>query len=428
MFKSYVQKKLELRVREYFAKHQDVKLVVVTGSVGKTSTKNAIATILSEQFRVRMHNGNHNTTLSAPVAMLGLEYPENVKSIWAWVTVLRAAKKRVQDPSDVDIVVQELGTDRIGEIAHFGAYLRPTIAVVTAVTPEHMEFFGTIEKVAEEELSAVNYSQIGIINRDDIDGRFANFITNGAIDTYGTTSAAEYRFESGDTLAIDGYKGKFTAPEFPSPLSTTLHILGEHSIRPIAGALAVGAKLGMLPDMLSRGAAKVRPLAGRMNLLRGLDNSLIIDDTYNSSPAAAIAALQTLYRIEAPQRIAILGDMNELGAISADEHRKLGEFCDPSLLAWVITVGDEAETHLAPAARARGCQVKSFKSAIDAGAFAHKVLEEGTVVLAKGSQGGIYLEEAVKILLHETHEDKELVRQSPQWITTKQRFFDTLAK
>lgn len=428
MFKSYVQKKLEQRVREYLAKHQDVKLVVVTGSVGKTSTKNAIATILSEQFRVRMHNGNHNTALSAPVAMLGLEYPENVKSIWAWVTVLRAAKKRVQDPSDVDIVVQELGTDRIGEIAHFGTYLRPTIAVVTAVTPEHMEFFGTIEKVAEEELGAVNYSQIGLINRDDIDGRFANFITNSAIDTYGTTSAAEYRFESGDTLAIDGYKGKFTAPEFPSPLSTTLHILGEHSIRPVAAGLAVGAKLGMLPDMLSRGAAKVRPLAGRMNLLRGLDNSLIIDDTYNSSPAAAIAALQTLYRFEAPQRIAILGDMNELGAISADEHRKLGEFCDPSLLAWVITVGDEAETHLAPAARARGCQVKSFKSAIDAGAFAHKVLEEGTVVLAKGSQGGIYLEEAVKILLHETHEDKELVRQSPQWITTKQRFFDTLAK
>lgn len=428
MFKSYIQKKLEKRTREYFAKHPDVKLVVVTGSVGKTSTKSAIATVLNEQFRVRMHDGNHNTALSAPVAMLGLEYPENVKNVWAWLTVLRAAKKRVNNPSDVDVVVQELGTDRIGEIAHFGTYLRPTIAVVTAVTPEHMEFFGTIEKVAEEELAVINYSQIGLINRDDIEGRFASFITNPSIDTYGITSAAEYRFEAGDTTGLDGYKGKFTAPELPSPLSTTLHIIGEHSIRPVVAALAVGSKLGMPPDTLSRGAAKVRPVAGRMNLLRGVNESLIIDDTYNSSPAAATAALQTLYRFDAPQRIALLGSMNELGAMSADEHKKLGEFCDPSLLAWVITVGDEAEQYLAPAARARGCQVKSFKSAIEAGAFAHKALEEKAVILAKGSQGGVYLEEAIKILLHETHEDKELVRQSPDWMHTKQKFFEGILK
>ena len=427
MFKSYIQKKLEHYVKEYFAKHSEVKLVVVTGCVGKKKKKNAIATILSEQFRVRMENNNHNTELSAPVAMLGIEFPEKVHSVWAWLAVLRAAKKRINNPTDVDVIVQELGTDRPGEIAHFGTYLRPDIAVVTAVTPEHMEFFGTIETVAQEELTVINYSQIGLINRDDIDGRFADFITNPNIDTYGTTNAAEYRFESGDTLSLDGYKGKFSAPELSAPLSTTLHVLGEHSMRPVVAAMAVGCKLGMTPDVLSRGAAKVRPVAGRMNLLRGLNNSLIIDDTYNSSPAAATAALQTLYSIDAPQRVAILGSMNELGATSADEHTKLGHYCDPSLLAWVITVGKDAKEYLAPAARARGCQVKSFDSPVEAGAFAHKMLEPQAIILAKGSQGGIFLEEAVKLLLHETQEDRGLVRQSPTWLQEKRKFFDSIS-
>jgi len=427
MFKSYIQKKLEKRVKEYLQRHPEVKLVVVTGSVGKTTTKNAIATILSEQFRVRMRNDNHNTELSAPVAILGIDFPVGkVKSVWAWLAVLRAAKKRVKQPADVDIIVQELGTDRPGEIAHFGTYLHPAIAVVTAVTPEHMEFFGTIETVAQEELEAANFSEIGIINRDDIDGRFAEFITDSAIDTYGTTSAAEYYFETGDTLSLDGYKGKFNAPELSSPLTTTLHILGEHSMRPVIAAMAVACKLGLPPDVISRGAAKIRAVQGRMNLLDGARDSLLIDDTYNSSPAAASAALQTLYSLDVPQRIAVLGDMNELGAVSIDEHRKLGELCDPALLAWVITVGKQAEMYLAPAARARGCQVKSFMSPIDAGAFAHKVLEDKAAVLVKGSQGGIYTEEALKILLRRTEDDRHLVRQSPEWMRKKQDFFDQL--
>jgi len=165
---------------------------------------------------------------------------------------------------------------------------------------------------------------------------------------------------------------------------------------------------------------------GRMNILRGVEDSIIIDDTYNSSPVAASAALQSLYSLQAPERIAILGSMNELGATSAAEHEKLGNLCDPNMLSWVITIGEEAEKYLAPAARSRGCQVKSFKRAIDAGAFAHSVLEKGAAVLAKGSQGGVYAEEAVKILCVMS-EESELVRQSPEWIKIKDDFFSKFA-
>ena len=428
MFKSFIQKKLETYVRQYFAVHPEIKLVAVSGSVGKTTTKTNIARLLSIRYRVRMLEGNHNTHMSAPLAILGIDYPEKVRSIFAWLTVLRAAKLRVKQPADVDVIVQELGSDKPGDMAQFATYLRPAIGVITGVTPEHMEFFGSIEKVAEEELTTANFSQIALINRDDIDGRFANFLTNQAIDTYGTTSAAEYRFEIDDYTLENGYSGRVIAPELKEPVEAHVNVLGEHTLRPVMAAVATAIKLGLGPEDIVKGLAEIKPVAGRMNVLRGLENSTLIDDTYNSSPAAAAAAMQTLYSLQAPQRIAILGSMNELGTTSEEEHQKLGNLCDPNLLAWVITVGDEAEKYLAPYARARGCQVKSFKSALDAGAFAHSVLEENAVVLIKGSQGDIYLEEAVKILLHETSEDQALVRQSPAWIERKTAFFTSLQK
>ena len=428
MFKTFIQNKLENYVRAYFEKHPEVKLVAVAGSVGKTSTKTAIATVLSKKFRVRMQDGNYNTHMSAPLGILGIDYPDNVHSVGQWLTVFRAAKKRISEPADVEVIVQELGSDRVGEMAHFGTYLRPAIGVVTAITPEHMEFFETIETFAQEESGLANFSELAVINRDDIDGRFADLLTNQNVDTYGSTAAAEYRIEIKDFDIRHGYNAALVAPEFEadSEVPANIRVLGEHSLRPVCAAMTVAVKLGMSPKEISEAVEDITPVHGRMNVLRGVKHSILIDDTYNSSPASAGAALQTLYSLQAPQRIAILGSMNELGATSQTEHEALGNLCDPNLLAWVVTVGDEAEKHLAPAAKARGCQVKSFKSAIDAGGFVNGVLEEKAVVLAKGSQGNIYTEEALKVLLHKTSDDQLLVRQSPQWQEIKQEFFSNL--
>jgi UDP-N-acetylmuramoyl-tripeptide--D-alanyl-D-alanine ligase len=426
MFKKFIQKKLEKYVVKYFKKHPEVKLVVVAGSVGKTSTKQAIATLLSQRYRVALQEGNHNTNMSAPLAILGVEYPDNVHSIGAWLSVFAAARQRIKEPSGTDVIIAELGSDTPGDMAVFARYLHPDIAVITAVTPEHMEFFGTIEEVAKEELSAANMAELAIINRDDIEGRFAAFLTNPNLATYGTTGAAEYRFEQQDFTLESGYKGQVIAAGYVEPFTATMKLVGEHSIRPAMGGVAVAVKLGLTPQEIKAGLAQLRSVPGRMNMLKGIDGTIIIDDTYNSSPVAAHSALQTLYSIQAPQRIAILGKMNELGVTSAEEHTKLGELCDPALLSWVITVGDDAEAYLAPAARARGCQVKSFKSAIEAGGFARSVTEPGAVILAKGSQGDVYLEEAVKILCVMS-EDDELVRQSPAWIKRKDAFFQSLS-
>lgn len=425
MFKRFVLKQLQNYVRRYFAKHPEVKLVAVVGSVGKTSTKRALADILSRRYRVRMHEGNHNSEFSVPLAVLGVDYPRSVHNPFAWLAVFRAARLRIKQPTDVDVVIQELGTDHPGDILKFGTYLVPDIALVTAVTPEHMEFFGTIDAVAQEELSISQFSRFVLINRDDIEERFATFENNPNFSTYGTTSAAEYHIEQQSFTVEAGYKGSVYAPEFPQIFEVQVRVFGEHSLRPIIGAIAAAAKLGLTPIEIANGVALVSPVPGRMNLLRGIDGTTIIDDTYNSSPAAATAALQTLYSLDSEsvsQRIAVFGDMRELGAASQAEHEKLGALCDPNMLAWVVLVGPECEKYLAPVARQRGCQVHVAPNAIAAGEFVRSVTEEGAMILVKGSQNTIYLEECVKILCDMT-EDAELVRQSEAWMKIKNDYF-----
>ena len=424
MFKNFIQNKLEKYVRTYLRLHSDIKLVIVVGSVGKTSTKIAIGTVLSERFRVRLHEGNHNAELSAPLAILGIDYPSNLKSVTAWLQVFSAAKSRIREPSDVDVIVQEVGSDGIGQVPHFGTYARPHIAVVTAVSAEHMEFFKTIDAVAAEELSAANFSDYALINRDNIDGKYAADITNAHINTYGTTSAAEYHFTQDDFTLEKGFSGLFSVKgEFDVSVKADLKVMGEHSIRAAVAAGAVALRLGLTVEEIRSGFSKIRAVNGRMNILRGVKDTILIDDTYNSSPLAVDAALQALYGLSVPQRIAVLGSMNELGESSAAEHQAVGAMCNLNKLAHVITVGEEAERYLAPAARANGCHAISFKTALEAGAYVHEVLEPGAAILFKGSQGGIYLEEAIKIVLHSTNDETKLVRQSQTWLQTKNNFF-----
>lgn len=426
MFKRFILKKLQKYVRRYFARHPEVKLVVVVGSVGKTSTKHAIATLLSKRYRVRMHEGNHNSELSVPLAILGIDFPHSLRNPLSWLAVFRAAKLRIKQPTDVDVIVQELGTDHPGDMAQFGTYLVPDIALVTAVTPEHMEFFGSIEAVAQEELGVSAFSRFVLINRDDVEGRFADFETNPNFATFGTTGSAEYRIEQTSFTLADGFTGTVYAPEFPEPFTASVRVYGEHSLRPVMGAVAVAAKMGLTPQDIAAGALDIRAVPGRMNVLRGIGGTTIIDDTYNSSPAAAAAALQTLYALDddnVPQRIVVLGDMRELGVVSQAEHENLGNLCDPNLLSWVVLVGPECEKHLAPIARGRGCQVHVAPDAIRAGEFVRSVSEEGAIILVKGSQNTIYLEECVKVLCDMT-EDVQLVRQSAEWMETKNKYFN----
>lgn len=422
MFKNTIVKLLQKQTQRFIKKH-DLKVVAIVGSVGKTSTKMAAAAVLAQKFRVRYQEGNHNMEVSVPLVAFELPLPDNLRNPIAWLSILIQTEKMIRaKDAGIDVILLELGTDKPGDIENFRSYLRPDISVVTSVSAEHMEFFKTMEAVAKEELSIANFSALTLVNRDDVSEDYARFAETSSISTYGLGSVAEYLFVIEDAVPGQGFSGKFVSPELDD-VPVQLHVIGEHNIKAVVAAGAVGVKLGLTSAEVVKGMAAVRPVAGRMNLLRGVNQSVIIDDTYNSSPLAAKAALQTLYQFQAPQRIAILGSMNELGEFSAQAHEDIGKACDPKVLDYVITIGEQAEKYLAPAAASKGCQVRSFASPYEAGAFAHKVLEPQAVVLVKGSQNKVFAEEAIKVLLHQTADEKMLVRQTEKWLKIKSEQF-----
>jgi UDP-N-acetylmuramoyl-tripeptide--D-alanyl-D-alanine ligase len=422
MIKAFITLLLEHQAKRLLKKHKPL-IVAVTGSVGKTSTKLGIATVLSQKYSVLAHYGSYNTHIALPLAIFDARVPLKIKSPISWLKVLGETQRKLKQPYNYDVLVLELGTDHPGEIEHFKKYISPDIAVVTAVTPEHMEYFGTIEAVAKEELAVTHFSKETLINRDDVPSQYSKFAPEGInLDTYGTSGVAEYRFASHNYAPGKGFSGVFVSPEI-GELPVTLAVVGEHNIRTAVAAGAVGIKLGLDAKQITAGLNQIRPVNGRMNLLKGMKGSTIIDDTYNASPEAVIAALQTLYVFPGTQHIAILGSMNELGAYSADAHKQVGNACDAAMLDWVVTIGADAKNFIAPAAADKGCRVESFMSPYDAGAFVHRVLDQGAVILAKGSQNGVFAEEAIKMLLHSTEEEESLVRQSPDWLARKSAQF-----
>lgn len=423
MFKFIVQYRLEQLVKKYFRTHKDVRLVVVAGSVGKTTTKFAIAEVLSQKFRVRFQEGNYNSEMSVPVSLLGVEYPSDIRSVSQWMKVIKAMKTKISQPSDIDIIVQELGTDRIGQIPHFGKYLKPDIAVITAISPEHMEYFHDMQNVAKEELSVAEYSKQALINGDDIDPKYQLMINNPLVSTYGLASSNHYFFSLDEFNLDKGYKGAVEGVEISGNIPTDLMVFGAHSIRTVVAAAAVGIKFGMSPDDISKGMTRVKPVPGRMNVLPGINGIKIIDDSYNSSPLSVKLALQTLYNLTGDSKVAVLGDMNELGASSEQEHLNVGKLCNPKNLKMLVTVGKNAQELIATTAAANGCKVKSFKTSKEAGSFLVSNLPHNSIVLFKGSEGGIYLEEAIKPILLHSSLDSQLVRQSSVWLERKEKFF-----
>ena len=420
LFKHLLEKILASYVKKYFKSHSNVKLITVVGSVGKTSVKSATATVLAEKFTVRHSRGNLNTTLSAPLEILGVDGPKNAKSPLDWLKVFSAARSSIKNPQSPDIIIQECGIDCPGEMATFMRYFQPDIAIITSVAPEHMEFFKTIDVVAREELSISQVAKKIIFNFHDIDKKYHSLIIGEKI-SYGDESA-DVLLQIKETTN-DGYVAILKHNQEESH-DISISVLGKHNIRSITGAAAAGLACGMNIDEVAVALTKIKPVSGRMNILHGIRGCTLLDDTYNASPVAMENSLKTLYSLETSRKIAVLGDMNELGDSSKLEHEKIGRLCDPKQLDMLITVGKLAKKHLAPIAEKNGCKVLSFDKSPEAGEFLKSKGIKDATILFKGSQGGIYLEEAIKPLLNNPTDSQKLVRQSETWLKKKQQFFD----
>lgn len=392
-------------------KKSNFKVVAVVGSIGKTSTKLAIASVLSAGLRVRFQDGNYNDLVSVPLVFFGQELP-SLYNPFAWLAVFWRNSRQVRRDYPYDVVVVELGSDSPGQIAGFKRYIKADLTVITAVTPEHMQSFDGLDAVAAEELAAADFSAQLLANLDLCPAKYLAGVND--LQTYGLTESAD--FVMGTDGRAEARPENLTIAELPLNLSRP-----EQYSR--LAAAVVAHKLGLKFDVVAEGLQTVKAPPGRMQRLAGINNSLIIDDSYNASPEAVKIALATLYKEKAAQKIAILGNMNELGAHSVAEHTAIGQLCDPGQLAAVITIGSDANQYLAAAAEAKGCQVKRFDNPYQAGEYAKTLLKPGAVVLVKGSQNRVFAEEAIKPLLADPSNAVNLVRQSPQWLEIKKKAF-----
>lgn len=410
---------LELQVEQLRRKHPRVKIVAVVGSMGKTSTKLAVAqTLRSSGLRVQYQSGNYNDRLTVPLVVFGHDLP-SLTNLVAWFRIWQANRQIIKGIYPFDVIVLELGTDGPGQIAKF-AYLNPDLSIVTAVSPEHMEFFGSLKAVAKEELTVKSFSRQLLVNIDDIAPKY---LPKFNCKTYSLADKkADYQADGkdfgllGQDLQIRQAGNKWG--------TARIAYLGSQGRKIVLAAAAAADLLGVAKADIMEAISQLEPFSGRMQLLEGIKDSTIIDDTYNAAPAAVEAALQVLERTDAPQRIAVLGSMNELGDFSVEAHRTIGASINASRISLVVTVGQAASDYLAPAAKANGCLVVSFLDPREAGQYVKKSLKQGGLVLFKGSQNGVFAEEAIKSILEEPADAIKLVRQSPYWMGLKSQQFN----
>lgn len=401
-------------------------IVGVTGSVGKTSTKEAIFTVLQTKERVRRSIKSFNNELGVPLTIIGADAPGRSPARWIGI-IFRACGLLLRHlPAYPNVLVLEYGADHPGDVAKLLKLAPCLIGVLTAVGHTHTEFFGSVENVLEEKaklIRALPADGFAVLNADDERVLSLRGTTKARVITFGFHASANVHatqptFAHGENGEVVGVECSFTYEGTVVPV--TLHgILGRHQVYAPLAAAAVGLARGMNLIAIGKALAQFQPLPGRMRLLVGIKNTSIIDDTYNSSPMAAVAALDTLAKLPSTgKKIAVLGDMAELGEYSEEGHATVGEHCARLHLNMLVVVGAEAKQILR-AAKSSGMSSEktfAFDFAQEAAKFIQEKMEPHDAVLIKGSQR-MRMERAVKELMAEPEQAKELlVRQDPRWL------------
>ncbi len=410
------------------------KIVGITGSVGKTSTKDAIYTVLASSFSVRKSQKSFNSEIGMPLTILGLS--NGGSNILLWLKNFIDGLMLILLPFNYPKwLVLEIGADKPGDIESVVRWLKPDIAVITrlAEVPVHVEFFPTIDDLINEKkylARALGPEGVLILNYDD--KRVLAF-GEGVLH-----KKFSYGFEEGADILASGEKIVY-APydssdlEFPEGMAFNVAYqgikedvvinggLGAQHIYPVLAAFAVGVALDISPDIIALALKSHRPPKGRMHFVGGERDTLIIDDTYNSSPVAVHAALHALSELKCiGRKIAVLGDMLELGQYSVEEHRKVGEM-----------VKKYADMFVAVGVRSRGAadaaldagmdesNVLQFETSREAGTYLESIIQRGDIILVKGSQS-MRMERVVEeIMAHPEKKEDLLVRQDKEWQARK---------
>ncbi len=399
------------------------RVIGVTGSVGKTTTKDAIATIFGSLFTVAKSDKSFNSDLGVPLTILGLDTAWDSPGGWL-MNILRGFWVAFGFHSYPDWVVLEMGVDHPGDMERLVRWVRLDAAVITLVaeTPVHVEFFSSPHAVFVEKsmiLKALKPNGVALLGYDDekvrelsgsIKNRVYTFGYNQDADLYADYYAIEYD-EAGRPEGVS-FKVMFEGNVVPIRLHD---VLGRHIMYPVLAALSVGLSQGISVVEMTEALSTFKTPPGRMHLVPGKKGSVIIDDSYNASPIAAEHALETLSEISTQGRkIAVLGDMRELGKHSSEAHAFLGEQAAKTV-SMLVCVGSSVQETAKSAQQHGLSNVSLYSNAHQAGAYLANVVAEGDVVLVKGSQG-VRLEHVVEHVMAEPEKkEKLLVRQGKAW-------------
>lgn len=400
------------------------KIVGVTGSVGKSSAKEAIYAAVKDSFKCRVSHGNFNNELGFPLTVIG-DY-ERMGSGTFWLRVVVGGFRELFLGKEYpELLILEYGADKPGDIGYLTGIVRPDVAVVTSIskTPVHVENYDGPAGVVREKrrlIEAVKDGGVVILNADD------EFVASMVEKTKGKTLT--YGFGGSDVRITDFMN---VSDEYrPVGVSFKLETLGKLLPVRIEGTfgrgqayaaavgLAVAEALGVNLIRASEKLSGYKALPGRMNVLKGAEGSWIIDDSYNASPLAMTEALNTLGSLKAKRKIAVLGDMKELGRFSEDAHKDIGKLV-ASACDVLLAVGEKGKV-IAESAKASGMDERAvhiFDDSNDAKIVARDIINSGDLVLVKGSQS-MRMERVTAEIMAEPEKAKELlVRQYGNWLS-----------
>lgn len=351
-------------IAEHYRRSLDIRVVGISGSVGKTSTKEMIASVLGQKFNVLKTEGNFNNEIGLPLTVFNIR-------------------------EEHEIAVLEMGISHFGEMTRLAKIARPDICVITNIGVAHIESLGSrdgILKAKTEMFKYMNPEGTIILNGDD--DKLRGFVPeNGVSPVYfGLDPSCPYHAEKTENKGLRGTDAEFVTPD--SRFRAHISIPGGHMVYNALAGIAVGTALGMTPEEMARGIEALVPIAGRNNLIE-TERWSIIDDCYNANPASMKSSLDVLACADT-RTVAILGDMFELGASEKEMHYEVGAYAAEKGISVLICIGGlSAET-------ARGARESSDGAAMEILHYSTKedffkemndVLKKDDTILVKASHG-----------------------------------------
>ena len=398
---------LKLLAKAVIKKYQP-RVIAITGSVGKTSSKEAISVVLKAKFNTRAPSKNFNNEIGTPLTILGQQKSPG-KNILAWFWIFLLALKLLLIKDKVngearegglghknypEVLVLEMGADKPGDIKSLTSIAKPDISVITAIGPSHIEFFKTIDNIVKEKssiLDRLNKDGLAILNNDDANLQKVIETCQAKIYSFGRKEGSDVKISDIKITARDNTYGtsfKLTHQGSEVPMFLP-YVLGWQHAYAAASATAVALYMEMNLVDIAKRLLKYKPARGRTNLIKGIKNTWIIDDSYNASPQSAKAALDILSDMPVEGRkFAVLGDMLELGALTEEAHQEIGRELVRLGIDYLFVVGEKSRD-IARGAKEAGMDkdnIYHFPFTAEAGAFLQERLKENDLILIKGSR------------------------------------------